>query len=266
MAEDWAANVKKYVPDADDGIIAGIVRYCGIALQKRDSSLVSFGDAAEMKRVRDNFLRKKLALSDSDDQLDAAIAAIGERMKGENFRNRVTVYYLLAESFGKLPVFAKAAKASKPSATKKPAAAAEAAVAPLASLAASDTIVKTNKALASRMGASKAKTDSEKLAGESAVSDKAAIAAAEPAKVATPVSEAAADAVGTKALGSAPQALKSSPGDGAEAGGPGLSALMWLVLIAVVLGVVWWLYYGKPAASGETRVATQQSQAAPRQV
>ena len=113
MAEDWAANVKKYVPDADDGIIAGIVRYCGIALQKRDSSLVSFGDPAETKRVRENFLKKKLALTDSDESLDKAIADVGTRMKGESFRNRVTVYYLLAEAFGKLDLFAKKAAASK---------------------------------------------------------------------------------------------------------------------------------------------------------
>jgi hypothetical protein len=32
MAEDWAADVKNYVPSADDKAIAGIVRYCGIAL------------------------------------------------------------------------------------------------------------------------------------------------------------------------------------------------------------------------------------------
>ena len=110
MATDWAANVKKYVPDADDGIIAGIVRYCGIALQKRDSSLVSFTDPAETKRVRENFLKKKLALTDSDEKLDAAIAAVGTRMTGEKSRNRVTVYYLLAEQFGKLQVFAKVAR------------------------------------------------------------------------------------------------------------------------------------------------------------
>ena len=40
MTEDWAADVRKYVPNADEKAIAGIVRYCGIALQKRDSSLV----------------------------------------------------------------------------------------------------------------------------------------------------------------------------------------------------------------------------------
>ena len=33
MAEDWAADVKKYSPDADDAAIKGIVRHCGIALQ-----------------------------------------------------------------------------------------------------------------------------------------------------------------------------------------------------------------------------------------
>ena len=41
MAESWAADVRKYVPDANEKAIAGIVKYCGIALQKRDSSLVS---------------------------------------------------------------------------------------------------------------------------------------------------------------------------------------------------------------------------------
>jgi hypothetical protein len=44
MADNWAADVKKYVADADEKAIAGIVKYCGIALQNRDSSLVSFTD------------------------------------------------------------------------------------------------------------------------------------------------------------------------------------------------------------------------------
>ena len=37
MATDWAADVKKYAAKADDAIIAGIVRYCGIALTKVDA-------------------------------------------------------------------------------------------------------------------------------------------------------------------------------------------------------------------------------------
>ncbi len=105
MAEDWAIDVKKYVPDADDGVIAAIVRYCGIALRSRDASLVSFTDSVETDRVRENFLKKKLALADPDSVLDAAIAAVGQRMSGDNTRNRVTVYYLLSEHFGKLGLF-----------------------------------------------------------------------------------------------------------------------------------------------------------------
>jgi outer membrane protein OmpA-like peptidoglycan-associated protein len=105
MAEDWALDVKKYVPNADDTVIAAIVRYCGIALRSRDASLVSFTDLVETDRVRENFCKKKLGLTDPDSVLDAAIAAVGERMKEDTTRNRVTVYYLLAEHFGKLGLF-----------------------------------------------------------------------------------------------------------------------------------------------------------------
>ncbi len=106
MAEDWAADVKKYTSNADDKVIDGIVRYCGIALQRRDSSLVSFSDKEEVDRVRTNFLKKKLGLTNSDAELDQAIQAVADRMKGDYTRNRVTVYYLLAEHFGKLSIFA----------------------------------------------------------------------------------------------------------------------------------------------------------------
>jgi hypothetical protein len=105
MAEDWTADVKKYSPNADDKAIAGIVKYLGIALQNRDSALVSFSNREELARVRDSFLKKKLGLTMSDAELDKAITAVGEKLKGDRSKNRVTVYYLLAEQFGKLSVF-----------------------------------------------------------------------------------------------------------------------------------------------------------------
>ncbi len=102
---DWAADVKKYAPDADDAVIAGIVKHLGIALRNADSSLLSFTDEAETTRVRQGFLKKKLALTEDDATLDAAIAAVGQKMKGGHRHNRVTAYYLLAEHFGKLDLF-----------------------------------------------------------------------------------------------------------------------------------------------------------------
>ncbi len=144
MAEDWATNVKVYDPNADDGVIAGIVRYCGIALQKRDSSLVSFGDPVETGRVRENYLKKKLGLTHSDADLDAAIAKVGERMKGESFRNRVTVYYLLAQHFDILHLFSKGDKART-----GPAPAIEESIAPAAALATATSVAAASAPISS---------------------------------------------------------------------------------------------------------------------
>jgi len=93
------------VPDANEKAIAGMVKYCGIALQKRDSSLVSFTDTDEVARVRNNFLKKKLGLTNPDPELDKAIMFAADRMKGDRTKNRVTVYCLLADHFGKLSLF-----------------------------------------------------------------------------------------------------------------------------------------------------------------
>jgi len=103
--KDWAAHVKKYAAGADDEAIAGIIRYLGIALRNRDSSLVAFTDKDEVARVRTNFLQKKLALTHPETELDEAIAAVGDKMKGDRNKNRVTVYYLLADRYKKLGMF-----------------------------------------------------------------------------------------------------------------------------------------------------------------
>ena len=105
MTVDWAADVKKHVDIVDEKAIAGIIHYCGIALQNRDSALVAFSDKEEVARVRENFLKKKLGLTNPDGDFDKALKEVANRMKGDHSRHRVTVYYLLAEHFGKLSAF-----------------------------------------------------------------------------------------------------------------------------------------------------------------
>ncbi|NJM49905.1 MAG: DUF2853 family protein [Sphingomonadales bacterium] len=112
MAQDWAIDVKRYDADADDGVINAIVNYCGIALQSRDGQLVAYKDQKELDLVRENYLKKKLGLTNTDSELDGAIAAVGERMKDVTFKNRVTVYYLLAQHLGALGIFGGASTAS----------------------------------------------------------------------------------------------------------------------------------------------------------
>lgn len=82
MTQDWTADVKKYVANADDLAIKGIVKHCGIALKSRDASFVSCSDKSERDRVRDSFL-KKLGLQDSDGDLDKAKGCVREDEGGQ---------------------------------------------------------------------------------------------------------------------------------------------------------------------------------------
>lgn len=225
MATDWAKHVRKYAPDADDAVIAGIVRYCGIALRNRDSSLVSFSDPAELKRVRTNFLKKKLGLPHADDVLDAAIADVRTLMKSDRTRNRVTVYYLLAAAHDKLDVFVRTtvnkaapaartpAKSAKPATARKPAAKPAEAVAKTA----------TTKAVA------------KPTAAASVVSDEVAVVTTSPAEPevvaarnATPEA-----AVSTVSLAAIPAASDEDSG---------LGWLWWVLLALLAVFFVWWLF------------------------
>jgi hypothetical protein len=105
MATDWAADIKKYAPLADDAVIAKLVSTYRLALSNRDSAYVATSDAGEVATVRTNFLRGKLGLTQDDIALDAAIKDVATTMKDDRTKSRATVYYLLAEKFNKLDVF-----------------------------------------------------------------------------------------------------------------------------------------------------------------
>lgn len=261
MPTDWAAHVRKYDPAADEGVIAGIVRYCGIALRNRDSSLVSFSDPKELARVRDNFLKKKLALTAPDNVLDDAIAAVAAKMKGDRTKNRVTVYYLLAQSFGMLALFAPKPRAT----TRKPAKdASEPAVAAgggaaLAGGAALGLMGKDAHGGAARSAepAGAAQAEPEPLAAQPAPERPV------PAPAGEPVAAAPSALAAIGAAGTGPAALHGSTAAGgagaagrAEQGGSDLSWLWWLLAALILVGLVWWLVSRDPAQDHAASTAT----------
>mgnify|MGYP001791214374 FL=1 len=102
-ASKYEENVKKYAKGYNQAAAEKIVGHLGIALRNRDSSLVSCSDDTELGRVREKWCRGKLALAQSNDELDAAIGSVCETLNPEGGnKSRVTFYYLLAEHFGKL--------------------------------------------------------------------------------------------------------------------------------------------------------------------
>lgn len=102
---DYLADIKKYTDSVDEAVVAKMEKTYKLVLSKPDTAVVAFGDPAERATVRENFLKKKLGLTNPDSELDAAIEAVGVKMKGVTRRNRLTVYYLLADHFGKLDTF-----------------------------------------------------------------------------------------------------------------------------------------------------------------
>ena len=117
---DYVEKVKKYVSKPDEDAVAAIVRHLGIALRSKDAALVSCSSKDELARVRDSWLKKKLALTDSDEDLDKGIKAICDKVKADKRKDRVVFYYLLADKYGKLSDLKKPAKkAAKAKKAKK---------------------------------------------------------------------------------------------------------------------------------------------------
>ncbi len=90
-------------PDMD--LLAKVTTGCGPSIYNADASTVSGGDPKELETVKNNFLIKKLGLSDNA-ELDAAIASVIETYgKSNPNKYRVVVYYLLATHFKKESVY-----------------------------------------------------------------------------------------------------------------------------------------------------------------
>jgi len=98
MSSEYSADIQKYTASVNEDAVTSIVKYCGIALRGKDSSLVSSSDKSELDRVRDGFAKKKLELDEA--AASAGITEVVAKMKGERRKHRVTFYYLLAESTG----------------------------------------------------------------------------------------------------------------------------------------------------------------------
>lgn len=96
-------DIRKYAPNASEDVVAEMERVYALALTNVDARYVAFSDPDELKTVRENFVKKKLGVTDSDEAIDAEIAKLESVVPG--MRNRLTVYYLLADHYGKLSVF-----------------------------------------------------------------------------------------------------------------------------------------------------------------
>ncbi|OSP55325.1 DUF2853 family protein [Pseudoruegeria sp. SK021] len=101
-AEDLQTKCKM-TPDMD--LLTKVTIGCGPAIYNADSSTVAALDAAELERVKANFLIKKLGLPDGPDLMAGIDAAVETYGKSERSKYRAVMYYLLTKHFGKEAVY-----------------------------------------------------------------------------------------------------------------------------------------------------------------
>jgi hypothetical protein len=103
----YQGEMKKLGIQFDADLLSRVTKGLGPSIYKKDAETVSGTDAKELETVKNNFLIKKLGLSDGP-KLDSAIESVVETM-GKSNRNkyRAIFYYLLVKEFGKESIYYK---------------------------------------------------------------------------------------------------------------------------------------------------------------
>lgn len=102
----YTSSLDKMGIKYDATLLTAVAKGLGPSIYNRDSSTVSCSQSSEMDTVKNNFLKKKLGLSDSDN-LQAACDAVCEQMGSSNKNKyRAIFYYLLVKHYKKESVYA----------------------------------------------------------------------------------------------------------------------------------------------------------------
>ena len=106
LIEKYAADIKEKFGEAPDmDFLTKVAIGLGPAIYNLDASKVSGSDDKELDTVKNNFLIKKLGLSDGPELMDAINAVIEKYGKSEKNKHRAVIYYQLARHFNKESVY-----------------------------------------------------------------------------------------------------------------------------------------------------------------
>ena len=107
LIQKYAADMKDKIGESPDmDLLTKVTIGLGPSIYNADAETVSGSDQGELDTVKNNYLIKKLGLSDGP-ELDSAIDAVIEKY-GKSNRNkyRAVIYYMLCKHFKKESVYA----------------------------------------------------------------------------------------------------------------------------------------------------------------
>ncbi|KIC38467.1 hypothetical protein RA27_18610 [Ruegeria sp. ANG-R] len=91
--------------DPDMDLLTKVTIGCGPAIYDADASTVAASQEGELETVKNNFLIKKLGLSDGPELMEAINKAMETYGMSERNKYRAVVYYMLTKHFGKESVY-----------------------------------------------------------------------------------------------------------------------------------------------------------------
>ena len=91
--------------DPDMDLLTKVTIGCGPAIYNADASTVAASQEHELETVKDNFLIKKLGLTDGPELMEAINKAVDTYGKSERNKYRAVMYYMLTKHFGKEAVY-----------------------------------------------------------------------------------------------------------------------------------------------------------------
>ncbi len=87
--------------DADMDLLTKVTIGCGPAIYDADASTVAATQEGELETVKNNFLIKKLGLSDGPELMEGINKVLETYGMSERNKYRAVVYYMLTKHFGK---------------------------------------------------------------------------------------------------------------------------------------------------------------------
>ena len=91
--------------DADMDLLTKVTIGCGPAVYDADASTVAATQEGELETVKNNFLIKKLGLSDGPELMEGINKVLETYGMSERNKYRAVVYYMLTKHFGKESVY-----------------------------------------------------------------------------------------------------------------------------------------------------------------
>jgi len=98
LIDRYKKELSKLKVKVDDVLLKAVVKSLGPAVYRDDASRISAVDAAELERVKHNFMVKRLGLSDGP-KLDTILnKALDQMGRSSRHKSRAVLYYIITRA------------------------------------------------------------------------------------------------------------------------------------------------------------------------